>query len=109
MGRLISKKFIYLAIIIFLLFPFTSFDSLIFRKHNLNYKISIKAFANDTPDVDLDELPDIDYDVLNELWHDPKIEMLIITPNGSQEFVDAVKPLMDRSGLSLMKYRMMTK
>jgi len=95
MGRSISRKVIYLAFIMFLLFPFTSFISPFFRMHKLNYNISITALADDTPDVDMDELPDIDYDVLNELWYSPKIEMLIITPNGSQEFVDAVTPLMD--------------
>ena len=95
MGRSISRNVIYFAFIIILLFPFTSFNYLFFRTHILNYDIGINALADDTPDVDMDELPDIDYDVLNELWYDPKIEMLIITPNGSQEFVDAVTPLMD--------------
>lgn len=95
MGRSISRKVIYLAFIIFLLFPFTSFNSLFFRTDKLNYNINITALADDTPDVDLDELPDIDYDILNELWYEPKVEMLIITPNGSQEFEDAVTPLMD--------------
>ena len=79
----------------FLLFPFTSFISPFFRMHKLNYNISITALADDTPDVDMDELPDIDYDILNELWYEPKVEMLIITPNGRQDFVNAVKPLMD--------------
>ncbi len=95
MGRSISKKVIYLAFIIFLLFPFTSFNSLFFRTHKFNYNISRTALADDTPDVDMNDLPDIDYDVLNELWYEPKVEMLIITPNGSQDFVNAVTPLMD--------------
>ena len=43
----------------------------------------------------MDELPDIDYDVLNELWYDPKIEMLIITPEGNTGFYNAAKPLMN--------------
>ncbi len=95
MGRSISRKVIYLAFIMFLLFPFTSFNSLFFREYKLNYNICITALADDTPDVDMDELPDINYDILNELWYEPKIEMLIITPNGSQDFIDAVTPLMD--------------
>ena len=95
MGRSISKKVIYFAFIIFLLFPFSSFNYLFFRTHILNYDIGINALADDTPDVDLDELPDINYDILNKLWYEPKIEMLIITPNGSEDFVDAVTPLME--------------
>jgi len=43
----------------------------------------------------LDELPDIDYEILNKLWYDPKVEMLIITPEGNSGFFNAVKPLMD--------------
>jgi len=95
MGRSISRKVIYLAFIMFLLFPFTSFISPFFRMHKLNDNISITALADDTPDVDWDELPDIPYEELNEMWYDSKIEMLIITPNGSQDFVNAVTPLMD--------------
>ncbi|MFX1242470.1 MAG: C25 family cysteine peptidase, partial [Promethearchaeota archaeon] len=39
-------------------------------------------------------LPDIDYTSLNDLWYNPKIEMLIITPD-NQSFIDAVTPLME--------------
>ncbi|MFX1380237.1 MAG: C25 family cysteine peptidase, partial [Promethearchaeota archaeon] len=34
-----------------------------------------------------------DYSSLNDLWYNPKIEMLIITPD-NQSFIDAVTPLM---------------
>jgi hypothetical protein len=45
-------------------------------------------------DVDLSFIPEIDYNSLNELWYEPKIEMLIISPNQS-DFIDALKPLRD--------------
>ena len=95
MGRSISRNVIYFAFIIILLFPFTSFNYLFFRTHILNYDISRTALADDTPDVDMDELPDIPYEELNEMWYDPKIEMLIITPEGDDGFYNAVKPLRD--------------
>ncbi|MFX0030840.1 MAG: C25 family cysteine peptidase [Candidatus Hermodarchaeota archaeon] len=44
--------------------------------------------------MDLSFIPEIDYNSLNEQWYDPKIEMLIITPDDIS-FIDAVKPLMD--------------
>ncbi|MFX1573246.1 MAG: C25 family cysteine peptidase [Promethearchaeota archaeon] len=44
--------------------------------------------------VDLSLLPKIDYEVLNNLWYNPKIEMLIITPNRS-DFINTIKPLAD--------------
>jgi len=60
MGRSISRKVIFLVIVIFLLFPFTSFNFLFFRTHKLNYNICITALADDTPDIDMSDLPDID-------------------------------------------------
>ncbi|MFO8019068.1 MAG: C25 family cysteine peptidase, partial [Promethearchaeia archaeon] len=42
-------------------------------------------------DLDLSGLPPINYTTLNEEWYEPKINMLIITPN--QTFSDAVEPL----------------
>ncbi|MFX1502363.1 MAG: C25 family cysteine peptidase [Promethearchaeota archaeon] len=50
--------------------------------------------SNVYSDVDLSVAPNIDYDSLNALWYNPKIEMLIITPD-NQNFIDAVKPLME--------------
>jgi len=50
--------------------------------------------ANGSLDINLSALPDIDYASLNESWYNPKIEMLIITPN-DQNFIDAATPLMN--------------
>ncbi|MFX1557368.1 MAG: C25 family cysteine peptidase [Promethearchaeota archaeon] len=61
----------------------------------INEKISENLFAsNEVPDINLSLLPEIDYFTLNQSWYDQKIEMLIITPD-DQDFIDALKPLMD--------------
>jgi len=39
-------------------------------------------------------IPEVDYASLNDLWYNPKIEMLIITPNKT-DFINATKPLME--------------
>ncbi|MFX0142789.1 MAG: C25 family cysteine peptidase [Candidatus Hodarchaeota archaeon] len=59
-----------------------------------NYSSENLRLSNGELDVDLSILPDIDYSSLNELWYNPKIEMLIITPD-NQSFIDAVTPLME--------------
>ncbi|MFX1478002.1 MAG: C25 family cysteine peptidase, partial [Promethearchaeota archaeon] len=53
-------------------------------------EISSTAFSK----VDLSVLPEIDYNTLNEQWYNPKVEMLIISPD-NPEFIDALTPLMD--------------
>ena len=45
-------------------------------------------------DVDLSFIPEIDYNSLNKLWYEPKIEMLIVSPNQS-DFINALIPLRD--------------
>ena len=93
MVRFSLKKFICLLI---LLFVFTPNFSMILNYNFINSGdyTSLERTANGDFDLDLSILPDIDYDLLNELWYDPKIEMLIITPNKT-EFINAVKPLME--------------
>jgi hypothetical protein len=49
---------------------------------------------NGTPEVDLSYIPEIDYNSLNELWYNPKIEMLIISPNNT-DFINTLQPLVD--------------
>jgi len=46
------------------------------------------------PSINYSKLPPIDYQSINDSWYNPKIEMLIITPD-NQAFVNACKPLMD--------------
>ena len=95
MFKLSSKKSIYLLIILFIIFPFVILNYYFLEENIPNSSIKITVLADSTPDVDLGELPDIPYEYLNEMWYEPKIEMLIITPDGNQEFVNACKPLME--------------
>jgi len=50
--------------------------------------------TNGNPEVDLSFIPEINYNSLNDLWYNPKIEMLIISPENN-EYLDALKPLAD--------------
>ncbi|MFX1299080.1 MAG: C25 family cysteine peptidase, partial [Promethearchaeota archaeon] len=50
--------------------------------------------ANSDLNIDLSFLPDIDYTSINDTWYNPKIEMLIITPNKT-DFINAAEPLMN--------------
>ncbi|MFX1392023.1 MAG: C25 family cysteine peptidase [Promethearchaeota archaeon] len=90
---MISKKTIFLAIIISIIFPFSSIYYYVFCYSNLDISNEIYVIADDVPDVDLDELRQIDYDYLNYDWYNPKIEMLIIVPPNKPDFVKAVEPL----------------
>jgi hypothetical protein len=45
-------------------------------------------------DVELSFIPEIDYTSLNDNWYNPKVNMLIISPNET-DFIDALKPLKD--------------
>jgi len=56
--------------------------------------LEVNLSTNGNPEVDLSLIPEIDYSYLNDLWYNPKIEMLIISPNRT-DFIDALKPLMD--------------
>jgi len=90
---MISKKKIFLVIIISIIFPFSSIYYYIFNNNNLDVSNEIYVIADDTPDVDLSELRQIDYNYLNYDWYNPKIEMLIIVPPNKPGFVKAVEPL----------------
>ncbi|MFX1308756.1 MAG: C25 family cysteine peptidase [Promethearchaeota archaeon] len=87
------KKFLYVTIFILVfLSPFYM---------NLTYNV-ITSGANKNSEeirisdgnlsIDLSILPEIDYTSLNDLWYDPKIEMLIITPPRI-DYINAVEPL----------------
>jgi hypothetical protein len=60
--------------------------------HSLDTDISESEFG---PDIDFSELPPIDYETLNESWYNPNIEMIIVVPDGNQDFIDAIQPLCD--------------
>jgi hypothetical protein len=58
------------------------------------YRLEDPKISNSYIDIDLSIVPVIDYSALNDRWYNPKIEMLIITPD-NQGFIDAVTPLME--------------
>ena len=95
MAKFSFKKYFYFILVILLfplIFTFTirgTYSNFI----NFNSSINIKV-SNAAPDIEISSLPEIDYDSLNDIWYNPKVEMLIITPNNT-EFIDAVKPLME--------------
>ncbi|MFX0104779.1 MAG: C25 family cysteine peptidase, partial [Candidatus Hodarchaeota archaeon] len=95
MGRPSSIKFIYFSIIVLTLFPLINFSlnynfiNTVENRTSGNFRVS-----NGQLGVNPSIIPEIDYASLNDLWYNPKIEMLIITPNITS-FIDAVKPLMD--------------
>ncbi len=95
MFKISSKKSLYLLFLLFIIFPSVILNYSLLEGTIPNSSIYINVVADSEPDVDMRELPDFPYDELNEMWYDPKIEMLIITPDGRQDFVNACKPLME--------------
>lgn len=95
MVRLFSKKVKFLSFSLFLLFPVLSLV-LNFSSVGLgnSQSLELNMSSNGSPELDLSFLPEIDYDSLNDLWYNPKVEMLIITPN-NESFINAVEPLME--------------
>ncbi len=94
-NRLISKKIFFVTFLLLTLLPVVGFC---INQDPLKLEISkdsksIELFAK-PPNVDLSLLPAINYDSLYEIWYDPKIEMLIITPD-NDNFTKAVTPLKD--------------
>ncbi len=95
MLRAFPKKFLYLFIILFLLFPSIILSySQYFAIYNDSYISEELNLYSSDPEIDLSFLPEIDYTSLENDWYYPKIEMLIIAPNKT-DFVDTLKPLMD--------------
>ncbi len=95
MVRLFPKKFIYLFIIFLFFSPLIN----IILSYNLintpeYYSSENPLISNGDLKINMSILPDIDYSSLNDTWYDPKVEMLIITPD-NQSFINAVTPLME--------------
>ncbi|MFX0070631.1 MAG: C25 family cysteine peptidase, partial [Candidatus Hermodarchaeota archaeon] len=95
MGKFANKKVIHLFTLLLILSPLASLSYFVFENDRSNSKFTIDVVASTKTHPDLSDLPDIPYDELNKLWYEPKIEMLIITPKGDQDFYDACIPLMN--------------
>lgn len=91
-----SKKIFFVLLVLLVIFPLVF---LIPYSYNYNRSYSSNStkieLSGNVPKINLSKLPKISYNTLEESWYNQKIEMLIITPNGRQDFVDAVKPLAD--------------
>ncbi|MHA1343549.1 MAG: C25 family cysteine peptidase, partial [Promethearchaeota archaeon] len=97
MVKLSTNKFFWIFISSIILFPFVNIilsynDGVINENCNQIYLNE----ENNIPDLDEinSKIPKINYERIYEKWYDPKIEMLIITPD-NQNFTEAVKPLAD--------------
>ncbi|MCK4379760.1 MAG: hypothetical protein KAW51_01390 [Candidatus Lokiarchaeota archaeon] len=95
MVRFSTKKFIYIFIIVLIFFlPLSLSLGFSFKNSEENSFSERIRVSDGYSSVDVSFLPEIDYTSLNNIWYDPKIEMLIITPNDN-DFINAVKPLME--------------
>ena len=59
-----------------------------------SHPLDLNMSNNGDPELDLSFIPEIDYSSLNNQWYNPKVEMLIITPDDAG-FINAVEPLME--------------
>ncbi|MHA2194135.1 MAG: C25 family cysteine peptidase [Promethearchaeota archaeon] len=88
-----SKKFKFSCLFLLIFLPIVNLGIIIIAPNpNNTDSMNLGIVINKPLEVDLSFLPDIDYNILNDQWYNPKIEMLIITPNQS-DFIEAVKPL----------------
>jgi len=87
---LYSKKLKFFCIILLIFLPIIGsiLNSSFLTMKSSNF-LEVHLSSNGTPDVDLSSIPEIDYSDLNDLWYNPKIEMLIISPNNS-EFIETL-------------------
>ncbi|KKN17111.1 hypothetical protein LCGC14_0969120 [marine sediment metagenome] len=95
MRQVSSKILKYLILFFLLIIPFIN---LTFSYYSVGKEITkpldLNTSANEFSEVDLSFIPDIDYTTLNDQWYNPKIEMLIITPNNS-EFINKTDSLVN--------------
>ncbi|MHA1678980.1 MAG: C25 family cysteine peptidase, partial [Promethearchaeota archaeon] len=79
-------------VFILLMILFTLFNSFLVYYNPERQGLKISALSEEIPEINLSTLPQINLPELNRTWYDPKIEMIIITPNDTN-FVNAVTPL----------------
>ncbi len=93
MRQFSSKLLKYLILFFLLLFPIINLSLSYFSRGLGNSRTSdLNISTNGFSEVDLSFIPDIDYTSLNDQWYNPKIEMLIITPN-NPEFINETDSL----------------
>lgn len=95
MNRFYNQLTLYLILLTILAPSLITIIADLNQSNSFNNKTLDNVYlSTDFPDINLSELPEIDYSTLDQLWYDPEIEMLIITPD-DQDFIDAMTPLMD--------------
>ncbi|MFW9823389.1 MAG: C25 family cysteine peptidase [Candidatus Thorarchaeota archaeon] len=95
MTHLYSKRLKYYGILLLILLPIISFllNSTSVLPYSTTY-FKGDRFPNINSEINGYLIPDINYNSINDLWYNPKIEMLIISPNKT-DFINALQPLMD--------------
>ncbi len=93
MVRLSIKKYVYIFTILLIFFLPLSLSYSFKNSDENSFSEKIRV-SDGYSNIDVDFLPEINYTSLNNIWYNPKIEMLIITPNDT-DFINAVKPLME--------------
>jgi len=87
-----KKKLAILSFLFLLTLPIIAINFSVLYNSNLIINDSL-SISDTSPNISLSELPPIDYNTLNESWYNPNLEMIIVVPEGNQEFIDAVEPL----------------
>ncbi len=89
---LIRKKSFILVLLFLFIFSISSISILYYNELALKNENEALA-SNGSSQFTFPLLPSIDYESLNDTWYNPKLEMIIIVPNGSEIFANACKPL----------------
>ncbi|MFX1312544.1 MAG: C25 family cysteine peptidase [Promethearchaeota archaeon] len=95
MAKLLLKTFVYSFLLLLIFFPFLNLFLYYYSEHpnvnDLDFSSNNIDLSNNF-DIDLSLLPEINYEALNIMWYNPKIEMLIISPNKT-DFINVLEPL----------------
>jgi len=86
------KKSIILILIFLCIFTISSISLIYYNGSAYKSENEVVA-SNGGSQATFPFLPSIDYKSLNETWYNPKIEMIIVVPDGNEDFENACKPL----------------
>ena len=89
---ILHSKIFLLFFVLMMLIPLIALIPT-FLNNSIHFNSDDPMTSNSTPHFNSSALPQIDYESLNKSWYNQDIEMLIIVPDGNQDFVNAVKPL----------------